>query len=252
MLTCEQTNDMSRQDIEIYSTPAFSCSYLSERTAVNAVLNPAIKPDIAVYSGLVEMGFRRSGAHIYRPQCPDCEACRPSRVLVSEFRPNRSQKRCWKMNQDLSAKISPAKHRDDYFQLYSKYLQARHPGGGMENATADNYLDFLTSPWSDTHFVEFRLGQRLVCVAVIDKLQHGYSSIYTFFDPDEKKRSLGVYAILWQIASAHSGGIPWVYLGYWIKDCDKMRYKMDYKPLEVQTAKGWVRLDESDLGTCME
>jgi arginine-tRNA-protein transferase len=240
---------MSRQELEIYSTPAFSCSYLDGKMAVNAVLNPATKPDIGIYSRLVEMGFRRSGSHVYRPQCPNCEACRPSRVIVAKFQPSRSQKRCWKSNQDLSAKIYSAQHQDEYFELYSRYLHARHPDGGMENATADNYLDFLTSPWSDTHFVEFRLEKRLLCVAVVDKLQHGYSSIYTFFDPDEKKRSLGVYAILWQIASAHSAGIPWIYLGYWIKDCDKMRYKMDYKPLEVQTSEGWIRLDESDFAS---
>ena len=238
----QKTHKPIRQDLEVYSTPAFSCSYLEGRTAVNAVLDPAITPNIGIYSRLVEMGFRRSGKHIYRPRCPDCNACRPSRVVVPEFRPSRSQKRSWKINQDLSVRVRPARHHDEYFELYTKYLKARHPQGGMESATAEDYLEFLTAPWSDTHFIEFRLNKRLLCVAVVDKLQYGYSSVYTFFDPDQKKRSLGVYAILWQIASAHNGGIPWVYLGYWIRDCYKMDYKADYKPLEIRTRKGWKRL----------
>jgi len=237
---------MSRQNMEIYSTPAFSCSYLEDKTAVNAVFNPEAKPDAVTYSRLIDLGFRRSGAHVYRPQCPSCSACKPSRVIVSEFRPNRSQRRCWKYNQDLSVNVSPAQHRQEYFDLYSKYLRARHAGGGMQDSTADDYLKFLTSSWSDTYFIEFRLDKRLLCVAVIDKLRQGYSSIYTFFDPEERKRSLGVFAVLWQIATADKNRIPSIYLGYWIEGCRKMRYKMDYKPIEILTSDGWSKLDEPE------
>ena len=109
---------------------------------------------------------------------------------------------------------------------------ARHPDSGMDDPSRDEYLQFLTSSWSDTTFYEFRDVKELVAVAVTDQLDHALSCVYTFYEPTLRSRALGVYAILWQITEAQRLGLTYCYLGYWIEQTRKMRYKADYRPQE--------------------
>jgi arginine-tRNA-protein transferase len=135
----------------------------------------------------------------------------------------------------------------EHFDLYRRYTRLRHPGGGMDTDEPAQYRGFLISPWADTRFVEFRKEGRLLAVAVTDVMNQGLSAVYTFFDPDEPRRSLGVYAVLWQIDYARREGLPWVYLGYWIAETAKMSYKTRYRPLEAYLGGEWRRLGGDDL-----
>lgn len=229
--------------LALYSGTPHPCSYLPGRTATTLFPDPRVAVDTHLYSQLIDHGFRRSGKHIYRPHCQSCNACIPVRVPVAAFQPNRAQKRTWRRNEDLQASRVAATRNEEHFTLYRRYLATRHPGGGMDDPDPENYLSFFTHPRIDTAFYEFRLHGQLLAVAVVDHLEQGLSAVYTFFDPDHTARSLGVYAVLWQIDEARRLGLQWVYLGYWIKESPKMRYKSQYHPLEVYRDGYWSTID---------
>lgn len=192
------------------------------------------------YQTLIDKGFRRSGKYLYSPRCSTCTACRPSRVAVKDFTPSRSQKRCMKKNDDLLISRSEARYTDEFFDLYTRYLGARHEGGGMEDPEPESFSEFLFAPWSNSQFLEFRNQQgKLLSVAVIDDLPDAFSAVYTFFCPDEGARGLGNYAILTQINLAFEMQKSFVYLGFWIKDSPKMSYKANFKPLQTLASSSW-------------
>jgi arginine-tRNA-protein transferase len=201
-----------------YATPPHDCSYLSDRQAITLFADPCFPKSSRLYSALLDNGFRRSGEHLYQPYCTDCSACIPIRIPVSQFRPTRNQVRTWKRNQDLIIRPLAAEFDQQHFELYQRYLASRHAGGGMDNPTSENYMDFLTASWTDTVFYEMKLGNQLLAVAVADHIDNALSAVYTFFDPDYSNRSLGKYAILFTIDEANKASLSWLYLGYWIAE----------------------------------
>lgn len=218
------------------------CAYLADRTARTVIVDPGFPVTNQVYSDLLRRGMRRSVSYIYAPACPSCRACQSLRVPVAAFRPRRRQRRCWHHNADLTATMTEPGFSVEHFSLYRRYLQARHPGDGMDDQGPDEYLDFLIAPWSDTRFVEFRLDGTLLAVAVVDLVEDGFSAVYTFFDPEFPRRGLGTYAVLWQIDAVRRYGLDYVYLGYWIAESAKMCYKADFSPCEVYRARSWQAL----------
>ena len=228
--------------IQFYLTAPYPCSYIEGLEAKSQVAAPAHLIGSAAYSQLIRAGFRRSGDYIYRPKCSGCARCVPVRVDVGAFKPSRTQRRCWKKNQDLRAVLRPLVQDEAHFDLYRRYQRGRHTGGGMDQDGSDQYAQFLLSSQVDSALVEFRDGQELVMVCVVDQVEDGLSAVYTFFDPGREKDSLGTYAVLWQIEYARRLGLPFVYLGYWIEDSRKMSYKTSYRPLEGLVNHGWVRL----------
>ncbi|MGI9302459.1 MAG: arginyltransferase, partial [Gammaproteobacteria bacterium] len=227
------------KSLHFFASPPESCSYLPQRDSISVFADPVAKMNARTYSQLVNHGFRRSGRYVYRPHCPSCSACVPARVPVRRFKPNRSQRRNLKANRDLSIRVLPCDFREEHFDLYRRYLSARHAGGQMDNPTPDTYRNFLQCDWLDTMFVEFRLAGELLSVAVADQLAGGLSAVYTFFDPDHSARGLGTYAVLWQIARARRRGLDYVYLGYWIAENAKMSYKIQFKPVEGLVDGKW-------------
>ncbi len=165
------------------------------------------------------------------------------RIPVSDFQPSRNQKRAWQRNHDIEVRQVAMVYQDEHFQLYRHYLSSRHSGGGMDHMSPEQYQEFIIlSSLDGTRLYEFRLQNELLAVAVVDHLPQGLSAVYTFFNPDYQTRSLGTYAILWQIHEARRLEQGWVYLGYWIKECDKMSYKNRFQPLEIYRNNGWLRL----------
>ncbi len=230
-------------NIRLFATHPHGCSYLPQEEAVTVFVDPNHKIDAPLYSRLSENGFRRSGRHIYRPHCEQCNACIAARVPALAFAPNRKQRRCWNRNRDLSVSSSLNIDTDEHYKLYASYIEQRHADGDMYPPSREQFTSFLTSEWGVTEYLEFRLQGRLLAVAVCDRMDNGYSAVYTFFDPREERRSLGSYAILWQIELTRQLGLESVYLGYWIKACDKMNYKTQYRPLELLIDHRWVRLN---------
>lgn len=233
----------SMRDLKVYTTYPHSCSYLEDKEATTLFVDPRQPVDKLLYSNLSLLGFRRSGSHIYRPHCTNCEACIPARIPVAEFEPRRGQKRTWKRNQDLRVRRSDHLRDAEAFELYCRYIELRHYDGDMYPPDREQYESFLNDAWDCTHYYRFYDGPKLIALAVVDELQDGLSAIYTFFDPECDKRSLGAFAILWQIERTRALGLDYLYLGYWIKGCKKMAYKSDYKPLELYIKNKWSVID---------
>ncbi|RME25182.1 MAG: arginyltransferase [Deltaproteobacteria bacterium] len=217
------------------------CQYIEGRRAAMLVVDPRTAIDSRLYSVLCAQGFRRSGDIVYRPHCSDCRSCIPVRVDAESFRPRRNQRRCWARNLDLDATMSGADYTDEDHLLMERYLSARHRNAGMDGLGRDELEGFISSAWSDSRFVRFRLAGRLVAVMVLDVLDDGLSAVYCFFDPsdDLSRRSLGRYCILWSINYARRSGLRWLYLGYYIPECRKMSYKIEYRPQQHLVENEW-------------
>lgn len=226
-------------------TPPHACSYLPEQVSQSAFVDPNLPITPWRYQRLLEIGFRRSGPQVYRPWCEACEACRSLRIPVAEFRPNRSQRRTRARNQDLRVLHRPMALRDEEFALYRAYTAARH-GGSMAEASAEEYMAFLSTDWCETRLLCLYAGRQLLAVAVTDVLPNALSAVYTFFDPQQGRRALGVQAILTQLDWAQGLGLAHLYLGYWVANSRKMAYKAQYRPMEILLAANWRRINPGE------
>lgn len=239
---------MQRDRIRLFQTLPQACGYWAGRTAINLVLDPAYAGIASAYPQALTHGFRRAGGHVYRPRCPRCSACVPCRIALDGFRPDRSQRRCLARNADLLLLDAEPGFTPERWALYQRYQQQRHPGGGMDGGTAEDFREFLSAPWSPTHFLELRQGTRLLAVAVTDVTTAGLSAVYTWYDPGEAARGLGTLAILQQIEYGRARGLAHLYLGYWIERHPKMDYKRRFLALEVLGAGGWAPLASAQAG----
>ena len=229
------------RSLNFYATPGHSCSYLSNREAKTLFVDPQAIIAKDTYSQLSDLGFRRSGRHVYRPHCDQCQACISVRVPVEKFKVSKSQKRIIARNEDLKVRVVSPQLTPEYYGLYERYIIARHADGDMYPPSEDQFLSFLVEGDQDSVFFEFRDSEnKLLALSVCDFLSQGISAIYTFFDPDQARRSLGSYAILWQINECERLGLPYLYLGYWVKDCRKMNYKLSFRPIELLLDSNWV------------
>lgn len=225
------------------STPHL-CSYLEGELAQSAFVSPNFELTNAIYSRLIAHGFRRSGDEVYRPQCSFCRQCVPVRLAVDDFKPSRKQKRCLQTNANTTAIIKPAVFESAHYEMYMRYQKHRHADSNMANSSPDDYINFLSSSWCDTQFVEFSIENKLAGVAVVDYLDNSLSAVYTFFEPKFSSYGLGVYAVLWQIQQARELGLQYVYLGFWIENCQKMSYKTQYQPLQGFVNQRWQTLEQ--------
>lgn len=236
-------------ELRLFQTGEHPCGYWPERTARDLVLDPHDQRLGGLYPLALGWGFRRSGDLVYRPHCAHCQACVAVRIPVARFSADRSQRRCLARNADLEVRITAASTRQDLFDLYQRYLRHRHANGGMDEHGLHEFEQFLIGSWSQTRFMEMRLpdadgkGSTLLGVAVTDVTEQGLSAVYTFFDPAHAARGLGTFAILQQIQWARREGLPHLYLGYWIREHQKMDYKRRYRPLEAYNGRHWRDFD---------
>lgn len=240
-----QLKELPLTTLQFYATAPYPCSYLPGKIARSQVATPSHLIHADIYGELVNAGFRRSGLYTYRPYCDACNACTATRIPVEKFTANRSQKRAWKKHMNLEVKVLNLGYQEEHYQLYQHYQNERHAGGEPERDEQDQYMQFLLQSRVNSRIIEFRDGAhdphpgRLRMVSMIDILEQGISSVYTFFDTSNRSASYGNYCILWQIEQTLQLKLPYLYLGYYIKDSEKMSYKAKYQPIEGLIDDHW-------------
>ena len=227
------------EEIQFYVTTKYSCGYIDGQDAQSIVATPYKVVNSQIFNSLITKGFRRSGQYVYKPNCPDCSACIPIRLLASNFNPSRSQKRVKKYLDNLSVKLLPLTFDEEHYNLYVDYQNKRHPNSSeSEDDTAD-YNDFLVRSNVNSKLVEFRLNNQLKIVSIIDIIDDGISAVYTFYDCSDKKLSLGTISIIWLLEFCKKENLSFLYLGYWIYESQKMKYKINFKPYELMIKGVW-------------
>ena len=233
--------DNARQ-LRLFSTAPHPCSYLDNEEASTLFIDPEARINQNIYTYLSERGFRRSGKFVYKPDCHQCQACISIRIPVKAFSFSRNHKRLLKNNADLQVKEVASIFTDEYYSLYDRYIRLRHAEGDMYPPSKEQYENFLSNAFNTTRYFVFEYQGQPKAIAVVDQLTNAFSSVYTFFDPLDEKRSLGTYAIVWQIKKAKELGLHYIYLGYWVKNCKKMSYKTRFRPAEVYINQRWLPL----------
>jgi arginine-tRNA-protein transferase len=234
-----QIKELPFATLQFYATAPYPCSYLPGRQARSQVASPGNLIHSDTYSQLIDQGFRRSGLFTYRPHCDACKACTPVRINVEQFVASRTQQRTLKRHKDLRPLVAELAWSEEHYALYTRYQARRHPQGGMDEDNRQQYGEFLLASRVNTRLVEFRdQDGTLLMVSIIDVLEQGLSSVYTFYEP-EARGSLGTYGILWQINQCRQLDLPWLYLGYWIENSEKMAYKALFKPAEFRLDGQW-------------
>ncbi|VAW98279.1 Arginyl-tRNA--protein transferase [hydrothermal vent metagenome] len=226
-------------DYRFFVTPEHECSYLPNRQATTLFIDPQADLTTETYSLFSELGFRRGGDHVYRPHCTLCHECKSVRINVNKFTPSRSQRRISKKNMNTTVHWIEATYKQEHFELYQLYMNHRHGDSSMVSDDSEQYQRMMNAPWCKTKLAEFYDNDKLIAVAITDWLGNGLSAVYTFFDPDYSEYSLGTFSILQQVTAAKKSERDYVYLGYWIKDCDKMSYKNKFAPIEVFNGHSW-------------
>ena len=229
--------------MDFQTTRRYPCSYLPGQLARSRiVITDETIPDSNIYAQLIQQGYRRSGGLIYRPDCDFCQACIPVRIPVEQFSPDRTQRRAWKRHQHLQAARYPLHFNPVHFALYQRYQKSRHANSSMaqdDKNGREQYCNFLLKSTVDSFLVTFHEDNRLRMISIIDRLPDGLSSVYTFFDPEVPGSSYGTYNILWQANQCHTNRLPYLYLGYWIENSQKMCYKANFQPLQLLIENQW-------------
>ncbi|MDB5599773.1 MAG: arginyl-tRNA-protein transferase [Xanthobacteraceae bacterium] len=245
----------SRDTPQFYLTAPSPCPYLQGQEERKVFTHLVGERARELNDLLTHGGFRRSQSIAYRPACEGCRACVSVRVVSDEFRPTRSMRRIQERNADVSGEMRAAMPTSEQYSVFRGYLDSRHRDGGMADMTVLDYAIMVEDSHVETRIVEYRRHEpgdlpngrasgELLAVALTDVLGDGLSMVYSFFDPDVAMRSLGTFMILDHIARARQMGLPYVYLGYWVRGSRKMDYKGRFLPQERLAPHGWVRVTE--------
>jgi len=227
------------KEVQFYVTTNYSCGYIKGQEAQSIVATPYKNVNSKNFKSLISQGFRRSGQYVYKPDCKNCSACIPIRLLASNFIASRSQKRLKKYLNKLSVELLPLNFNEEHYNLYVNYQNKRHRNNDKSEDDVADYNDFLINSNVNSKLVEFRLNDQLKMITIIDIIDDGISAVYTFYDCSDQKLSLGTMSIIWLLGLCKKENLPFLYLGYWIHESQKMKYKTNFKPYELMIKGVW-------------
>jgi arginine-tRNA-protein transferase len=227
-----------------FTTAPLPCPYITGRLE-RKIVTELNGPDAEVlHEALSRAGFRRSHSIAYTPACPGCNACIPVRIVAEGFAPDRTMRRIVRANDDLIATRVPARATAEQYRLFSRYQESRHSGGDMALMGFYDYRSMVEDSPIETFLVEYRTNDgTLIATCLADGMSDGLSAVYSFYEPDMPRRSLGTYIVTWLVEEALRRRLPYVYLGYWIAESRKMSYKSRFSPLEAFGPNGWQVLE---------
>ncbi|WP_184010884.1 arginyltransferase [Rubricella aquisinus] len=233
---------------QFYVTAPQPCPYLEGRVERKLFTSLANRSAQALNDTLSQQGFRRSQNVLYRPSCADCSACLSARIRVADFKPSRNQRRVVKRNEMLERNVMNAWATEEQYDLFRRYLDARHADGGMADMDMFEYAAMVEESPVVSRVIEYNdptePGHPLKAVCLTDVLQDGVSMVYSFFEPSLAPRSVGTHLIVDHVALAAEMGLPYVYLGYWVPGSPKMQYKSRFRPLEIFYQGEWTDLSQ--------
>ena len=233
-----------------FATAPQPCPYIPGRIERRIVTELVGRDSIALHEQLSVAGFRRSHSIAYAPACPGCQACQAVRIRVDGFSLSRSQRRILRRNRGLIATEMKPNATAGQFKIFTAYQESRHSGGDMAQMDFHDYQSLVEDTPVETSLVEFRDPEiGLLGACLIDRVENGLSAVYSFFEPEFHRRSLGTQMILWMIARTKDLGLQYVYLGFWIANCPKMSYKVNFQPLETWRPEGWKPLPPDEFET---
>lgn len=251
---------------QFYVTAPQPCPYLHGRAERKLFTALGGEGAVDLNNTLSRQGFRRSQNVLYRPSCESCMACMSARIRVADFRPTRAQARIARRNRDLQRLTTSAWATEEQYELFRRYLDARHADGGMADMDVFEFAAMIEETPVRTRLIEYRLPEapgahgtaaetpagrpsrqgegRLIAVCLTDVLDDGLSLVYSFYDPDLGRRSLGSHVILDHVEIARAAGLPYVYLGYWVPGSRKMDYKARFGALEIYKGGVWQEIGD--------
>lgn len=248
------TQHFPTRQLRFFLTAPTPCPYLPGREERKVFAHLPLSDGPTVNDSLTQVGFRRSQNIAYRPACETCRACQSARAPAAEYVLSRSERKVLNRNDDLERHLVEAEATLEQFELLRRYLLARHADGGMAEMTWPDYVAMVEDTAVRTHLIEYRRKSQdrgpgdLVACVLVDVLADGLSLVYSFYDPDLVKRSLGSFIILDHIVQAQQGSLPYVYLGYWVPGSEKMAYKARFSPLEILKPGGWSLMSARERG----
>ena len=247
------TQHFPTRQLRFFLTAPSPCPYLPERYERKVFAHLPLAEGAAVNDSLTQVGFRRSQNIAYRPACESCQACISVRIPADDYLFSRSERKTLGRNEDLARSLVEAEATMEQFELLRRYLTVRHADGGMAEMTWPDYVAMVEDTAVRTHIVEYRVrseapgpGELLAC-ALVDVMSDGLSLVYSFYDPQISRRSLGSFVILDHVIQAVLAGVPYVYLGYWVRGSEKMDYKVRFSPIELLKPEGWTLMSARDL-----
>jgi arginine-tRNA-protein transferase len=225
---------------QFFATAAVPCPYLPGRAERKLIVELTGAAAPVFYDDLSRAGFRRSHRFAYRPACRSCAACVPVRIAAARFADTRSTRRVRNLNGALGGRVLAARATTEQFRLFAAYQRSRHADSDMAAMSYDDYRLMVEDSAVRTAVVELRdPAGALVAVSLVDRLDDGVSAVYSFYDPERERASLGTWCILWLVEECRRAGLPYVYLGYWVADSPKMAYKARFPALERLTDGRW-------------
>jgi arginine-tRNA-protein transferase len=239
------THHFATRQLRFFLTAASPCPYLPGREERKVFAHLPLSEGASINDALTQIGFRRSQNIAYRPACDGCDACVSARIPVTDYPFSRSERRILTRNGGLARYLVEAEATMEQFELLRRYLLTRHAEGGMADMTWPDYVAMVEDTAARTHLIEYRTPSRdggpgdLVACVLVDVLADGLSLVYSFYDPARSRASLGSFIILDHVVQAATAGLPYVYLGYWVRGSAKMDYKARFNPVEVLRPGGW-------------
>jgi arginyl-tRNA--protein-N-Asp/Glu arginylyltransferase len=235
-----------RHPRQFFATAPIPCPYVDGRVERKLIVELAGRGAIDLYDELSRAGFRRSHGFAYRPACPNCNACVPMRIAVDRFTHSRSTRRVRNANREVHGRLAAPRATPEQFRLFIGYQRSRHRDSDMATMSYADYRSMVEDSPIRTALAEFHDGEgTLIAASLLDRLDDGYSAVYSFFDPERDKQSLGTWSILWLVEECRRQGLPYAYLGYWIGESPKMAYKARFPAIEHLSAAGWAALGEN-------
>ena len=219
-------------------TRSQKCAYLLDHTEQRLATDISEHPE--THDRLAETGFRRVENWVYKPACPNCNACQPIRVKAEQFKLSRNIARIQATNRDLRRNLAAGRLGVDHYDVLQSYLGQRHEDGQMSSMSFDEFSAMILNSPIDTLLTEYvDSDDRLMGCILVDRQRDGLSAVYSFFRPEEKKRSLGSFMIVDLIQRCNEIGLNYVYLGYYIEQSRKMSYKARFRPYQIFSDGAW-------------